>query len=46
MNDSLNRRDFLKTATAATINVGLVNARENPQKEGENKRPLEIVVYL
>jgi transcriptional regulator GlxA family with amidase domain len=48
MNHSLNRRDFLKTTTAAAITVNLVDVQETPQKEGgaENRRPLEIAVYL
>jgi transcriptional regulator GlxA family with amidase domain len=48
MNNSLNRRDFLKTTTAVAVTVNLVNVQEKPQKEGvaENRRPLEIAVYL
>jgi cyclohexyl-isocyanide hydratase len=44
----LDRRDFLKVATAATINAGFGPLRENQEKEKivENNRPLEIVVYL
>ena len=48
MNQPLNRRDFFKGATAATIIAGLDAPRENQEKEkiAGNKRPLEIAVYL
>jgi transcriptional regulator GlxA family with amidase domain len=48
MNQLLNRRDFVKVATAATINAGIGVQRENQEKEkiAGNKRPLEIAVYL
>ena len=48
MNQRLNRRDFVKVAAAATVNAGIGPLRENQEKEkiAENKRPLEIAVYL
>jgi transcriptional regulator GlxA family with amidase domain len=48
MNQALNRRDFVKGATAATIVGGFDTRRENQEKEkiAGNKRPLEIAVYL
>jgi transcriptional regulator GlxA family with amidase domain len=48
MNQLLNRRDFVKVATAATINAGIGVPQENQEKEkiAGNKQPLEIAVYL
>jgi transcriptional regulator GlxA family with amidase domain len=48
MNHPLNRRDFVKGATAATIIAGFDAPRENQEKEkiAGNKWPLEIAVYL
>jgi transcriptional regulator GlxA family with amidase domain len=47
MNPSLKRRDFLKTATAATVSAHLASAQESPKKESAaSNQPLEIVVYL
>ena len=47
MTSSFKRRDFLKTATVATVSANLVNAQESPRKEGAaSGQPLEIVVYL
>jgi transcriptional regulator GlxA family with amidase domain len=48
MDQSFNRRDFLKGATVAAINAGFVPLGENQEKEkiAENNRPLEIAVYL
>src|SRR5215510_7905052 len=48
MDQSLDRRDFLKGAMAATIIAGFSPQRENQEREkiAGNKRPLEIAVYL
>jgi transcriptional regulator GlxA family with amidase domain len=48
MNQALNRRDFVKGATSATIIAGFSPRRENQEREkiAGNKRPLEIAVYL
>jgi len=48
MNQPFNRRDFVKGATAVTTNAGFGPLRKNQEKEKtvENKRPLEIAVYL
>ena len=48
MNQPLNRRDFVKAATAATVNAGIVAPWKNQEKEktAGNKRSLDIAVYL
>src|SRR5262245_6056645 len=48
MNQPFDRRDFLKGAAAMTINARFVNpqASQQAEKNAENKRPLEIAVYL
>ena len=47
MRPSFNRRDFLKTATVATVSTHFVNVQESPKKESAvSSPPLEIVVYL
>ena len=42
------RRDFVKAATAATVNAGIVAPWKNQEKEktAGNKRSLDIAVYL